>query len=61
MSSPVIFLEIYFYNLRWLWIHGHTHRFTRYWIGETQIISNSLGYPDGPIDLGFDPALAIEG
>jgi Icc-related predicted phosphoesterase len=43
-----------------LWIHGHTHRSTSYWIGQTQVISNSRGYPDDPIDPGFDPFLVVE-
>ena len=43
-----------------LWIYGHTHRSTRYWIGQTQVISNSRGYPDGPIDPSFNPGLVIE-
>jgi predicted phosphodiesterase len=43
-----------------LWIHGHLHRPTDYWIGETRIISNPRGYPDEVIDPNFDPALVVE-
>ncbi len=43
-----------------LWIHGHTHRSASYRIGETRVVSNARGYPDGPIDPGFDPALVVE-
>jgi hypothetical protein len=42
------------------WIHSHLHRPTNYWIGETRVISNPRGYPDEPIDLGFNPELVIE-
>jgi Icc-related predicted phosphoesterase len=43
-----------------LWIHGHIHRPISYQIGETRVVSNPRGYPDGPIDPDFDPALVIE-
>jgi Icc-related predicted phosphoesterase len=43
-----------------LWIHGHTHRSSRYRIGETLIVSNSPGYPDEPIDPKLDPGLVVE-
>jgi hypothetical protein len=43
-----------------LWIHGHIHRPTSYRIGETRVVSNPRGYPDGPIDPMFDPALVLE-
>jgi len=29
-----------------LWIHGHTHKKSDYFIGKTRIISNPKGYPD---------------
>jgi predicted phosphodiesterase len=43
-----------------LWIHGHIHRPISYRIGETRVVSNPRGYPDGRIDPLFDPALVLE-
>jgi predicted phosphodiesterase len=43
-----------------LWIHGHIHKPISYRIGETLVVSNPRGYPDGQIDPLFDPALALE-
>lgn len=43
-----------------IWIHGHIHCPISYWIGGTRIVSNPRGYPDGPTDPFFDPALVIE-
>jgi predicted phosphodiesterase len=42
------------------WFHGHTHRSISYRIGETHVVSNSRGYPDEPVDKGFNPALVFE-
>jgi hypothetical protein len=43
-----------------LWIHGHTHRPTNYWIGDTRVISNPRGYPVRAIAPGFDPGFVLE-
>lgn len=42
-----------------LWIHGHIHTAFDYYIGNTRIICNPLGYPDKP-KKGFNPALTVE-
>ncbi|MHA1673342.1 MAG: metallophosphoesterase [Promethearchaeota archaeon] len=41
-----------------LWIHGHTHSSLDYWIGDTHIICNPLGYPHER-NPEFDPKLII--
>jgi predicted phosphohydrolase len=41
-----------------LWIHGHTHRVSDYFIGETRVISNPRGYAVEPVP-GFDPGLVV--
>lgn len=41
------------------WIHGHTHTFFQYHIGETQVIANPLGYP-GPEQNDFKKDFIIE-
>lgn len=28
-----------------LWLHGHTHTACHYWVGQTQVYCNPLGYP----------------
>jgi len=42
-----------------LWIHGHMHRPTDYFIGKTRVICNPRGYPE-QFGNGFDPALVVE-
>jgi Icc-related predicted phosphoesterase len=42
-----------------LWIHGHIHTAFDYYIGNTRIICNPLGYPD-KLKKGFNPALTVE-
>jgi hypothetical protein len=42
-----------------LWVYGHTHECDDQTIGNTRIISNQLGYPDGRGGFecnSFDPA-----
>jgi predicted phosphodiesterase len=41
-----------------LWIHGHTHNSSDYWLGRTRVICNPHGY--GTENRGFDPALVVE-
>ena len=40
-----------------LWIHGHVHRRSDYWIGETRVVCNPRGTAE---ESGFDPHLTIE-
>lgn len=42
-----------------LWVHGHIHNSNDYHIGQTRIISNPMGYPDGP-NPDFQPLLRID-
>jgi Icc-related predicted phosphoesterase len=35
------------YSQPTLWVYGHTHECDDQMIGQTRIISNQLGYPDG--------------
>ena len=42
-----------------LWVHGHIHTAFDYYIGETRVLCNPLGYPDEP-RRGFKPELIVE-
>ncbi len=42
-----------------LWIHGHTHVATDFFIGATRVLSNQRGYPDAPAP-GFQENLVVE-
>jgi len=42
-----------------LWIHGHIHRSSDYYLGKTRVICNPHGYPDER-DNGFNPSLVVE-
>lgn len=42
-----------------LWVHGHIHAAFDYFLGDTRVVCNPLGYPDEP-RRGFDPALTVE-
>ena len=42
-----------------LWIHGHIHHSSDYYIGSTRVVSNPQSYP-GDLNQGFDPVLIIE-
>ncbi len=41
-----------------LWIHGHTHMATDFFVGMTRVVSNQRGYPDVPAP-GFQEDLVI--
>jgi Icc-related predicted phosphoesterase len=41
-----------------LWIHGHIHHSSDYWIGKTRVIANPRAYPDAP-NPSFVPDLTI--
>jgi predicted phosphodiesterase len=41
------------------WIHGHTHSFWDYHIGQCRVICNPVGYP-GQCNTGYNPELVIE-
>ena len=41
-----------------LWVHGHSHGFCDYQIGNTRVICNSRGYPHET--TGFQPSLLVE-
>jgi hypothetical protein len=42
-----------------LWIHGHIHHCSDYFIGRTRVIANPQGYPHDP-NRYFNPKLIIE-
>ena len=42
-----------------LWVHGHIHKISDYYIGKTRIICNPRGYPDERQN-GFNPNLVVE-
>lgn len=42
-----------------LWIHGHIHSFSDYYLGKTRVICNPKGYPDEPVQ-NFDPKMVVE-
>lgn len=43
-----------------LWVHGHVHRPSAYYIGKTRIACNPLGYPGEPSRNFFNPNLVID-
>jgi Icc-related predicted phosphoesterase len=55
-------------NLEWmiqefqpeLWVHGHRHRKSDYYIGKTRILCNPRGYAGTSEVLTFDPDLVVE-
>lgn len=42
-----------------LWVHGHLHNSSDYWIGKTRIVCNPKGYPDWR-NPSFDETLVVE-
>jgi len=42
-----------------IWIHGHIHHSSDYWIGQTRIIANPQGYPEEPNE-NFNPTLLLD-
>ncbi len=42
-----------------LWIHGHLHSPSDYYIGKTRIICNPRGYPNEDV-MGFEPGFVME-
>jgi len=42
-----------------LWIHGHIHHHSDYFVGKTRVIANPRGYPTEGA-TGFDPSLVVE-
>ena len=43
-----------------LWVHGHIHSSSDYYIGKTRVICNPLGYPDDPSRKTFVPDLVVD-
>ncbi len=44
-----------------LWVYGHNHHSTDFYIDATRVVSNQLGYPSEPKFItGFDPLKIIE-
>jgi Icc-related predicted phosphoesterase len=43
-----------------LWIHGHTHHASDYWIGSTRVLSNPRGYVGREEVPGFRPDLVVD-
>jgi hypothetical protein len=43
-----------------LWLHGHLHCASDYWIGDCRVIANPLGYAAQGEQRSFDPQLVIE-
>ena len=43
-----------------LWVHGHIHSSSDYYIGKTRVICNPLGYPDDPSRKIFVPDLVVD-
>jgi hypothetical protein len=41
------------------WAHGHMHDSKRYYIGQTEIICNPLGYFPHAVNPSFDPELSL--
>ncbi|EFI53758.1 metallophosphoesterase [Afipia sp. 1NLS2] len=41
-----------------LWVHGHIHKSSDYWIGKSQVVCNPHGYGDE--NSAFNPSLTIE-
>jgi len=42
-----------------LWLHGHIHEFSDYYIEKTRVICNPKGYPDEKVN-GYQENLTIE-
>ena len=42
-----------------IWIHGHVHESSDYFVGQTRVVCNPRGYPDEKVD-GFQQQLIIE-
>lgn len=43
-----------------LWVHGHLHNRSDYYIRNTRVICNPRGYADEQSSSGFNPALVID-
>lgn len=43
-----------------LWVHGHVHSRSDYFIHRTRVVCNPHGYPDETHRSGFDPAFVVE-
>lgn len=43
-----------------LWIHGHTHNTSDYWIGPTRIMCNPRGYAPDQLNGAFNPANLVD-
>ena len=43
-----------------LWVHGHIHTASDYFIGKTRVICNPRGYPDEHLSSTFDPTLVLQ-
>ncbi|MDW9386658.1 hypothetical protein GOA99_18565 [Sinorhizobium meliloti] len=43
-----------------LWVHGHVHSRSDYFIHRTRVVCNAHGYPDETQRSGFDPGLVLE-
>lgn len=43
-----------------LWVHGHIHSPSDYYIGKTRVICNPLGYPGEPSRETFIPNLVVD-
>lgn len=42
-----------------LWLHGHTHKFSDYQLGDTRVVCNARGYVGSPA-VGFQPDFVVE-
>lgn len=43
-----------------LWVHGHIHSSSDYFIGTTRVVCNPRGYFPSQLNPDFNPALAVE-
>lgn len=43
-----------------LWVHGHIHASSDYWIGSTRVVCNPRGYHPFEVNPHFDPELVVE-
>jgi Icc-related predicted phosphoesterase len=43
-----------------LWVHGHIHSSSDYYIGSTRVVCNPRGYFPSQLNAGFNPALTVE-
>jgi Icc-related predicted phosphoesterase len=43
-----------------LWVHGHIHSKSRYYIGDCEVVCNPRGYVGLGEGTGFDPELVVE-